>query len=283
MKKHPWQPRPPLSREALDTAWRRFMAVDGGQRAAAFAYSAFFALFPMVLLTVSVASYFLSPEEAAQMVVGFIEKLVPPGSGSHPLVFQAISRLAQARGQAGAIALLMLVWTSAQFFSTLVQGVNRAWGTTAGRWWNLPVKSLALLGVTAAAVLTGIGLPVIGRLAAGALHSSALMTAAERFSLFVLPWLAVYVCLAFFYRLAPHRRTSYAEVRFAALCATALLYVSQAVFVIYFRHFTSLNAVYGAFGGLMGLLLWFYVSGCIFIFCACLSAAQAGATERRNG
>jgi uncharacterized BrkB/YihY/UPF0761 family membrane protein len=41
------------------------------------------------------------------------------------------------------------------------------------------------------------------------------------------------------------------------------------------NHFATLNAVYGAFGGIMALLLWIYVSGCIFIFGACLCAGQA--------
>jgi Ca2+-transporting ATPase len=36
-----------------------------------------------------------------------------------------------------------------------------------------------------------------------------------------------------------------------------------------------LNAVYGAFGSIMALLLWIYLSGCIFIFGACLCAAQS--------
>jgi Ca2+-transporting ATPase len=34
------------------------------------------------------------------------------------------------------------------------------------------------------------------------------------------------------------------------------------------------NAIYGTFGGIMALLLWIYISGCIFIFGACLCAAQ---------
>jgi uncharacterized BrkB/YihY/UPF0761 family membrane protein len=45
---------------------------------------------------------------------------------------------------------------------------------------------------------------------------------------------------------------------------------------------TGLNAIYGAFGGIMALLLWIYLSGCIFIFGACLCAAQAEALNTRN-
>ncbi|MDA8131881.1 MAG: YihY/virulence factor BrkB family protein [Elusimicrobia bacterium] len=266
----------------LDAAWRRFLHIDGLQRAAAFAYSAFFSLFPGILLTVSAASYFLSPGEASYLVLDFIENFVPYGAGTNRVVFQTLSRLAQARGQASAVALLMLVWTASQVFTTLIQAANRAWGTQGTNWWKLPLKSLAVLAVTAFAVLAGIGIPMAAKLAAGLLHSTVIVPAAHRLALFALPWAAVYLCLAFFYRLAPHRRTSYAEVRLAAFLATLLLYAAQSVFVFYLRHFASLNAIYGAFGGLMALMLWIYISGIIFVFCACLSAAQAGAVERAH-
>jgi len=64
-------------------------------------------------------------------------------------------------------------------------------------------------------------------------------------------------------------------MRVAALCATVLLQAADSLFVIYLKYFATLNAVYGAFGGIMALLLWIYLSGCIFIFGACLCAAQA--------
>ncbi len=267
----------------LGAAWRRFLHIDGLQRAAAFSYSAFFSLFPGILLTVTAASYFLSPGEASYLVLNFIGNLVPYGAGASKAVFQTLSRLAQARGQAGALALLMLVWTASQVFTTLIQATNRAWGTQGTNWWKLPLKSLALLAVTAFAVLAGIAIPIAARVAAGVLHSTVIVTAAHRLTLFVLPWAAVFLCLAFFYRLAPHRRTAYSEVRLAALLATLLLFAAQSAFVFYLRHFASLNAVYGAFGGLMALMLWIYISGIIFIFCACLSAAQAAAAGRAHG
>ena len=63
----------------------------------------------------------------------------------------------------------------------------------------------------------------------------------------------------------------------AALCATVLLRSGETLFVIYLQHFARLNAVYGAFGGMMALLLWIYLSGCVFIFGACLCAGHAEA------
>jgi len=86
--------------------------------------------------------------------------------------------------------------------------------------------------------------------------------------------------LSLFYRLAPRQQTHFSQVWAGALCATALLYAAQSLFVIYLKDFATLNAVYGAFGGIMALLLWIYLCGCIFIFGACLCAAQAEGAQR---
>ena len=80
-----------------------------------------------------------------------------------------------------------------------------------------------------------------------------------------------------FYKLAPRRPTRFAEVWVATLCATLLLQAAESLFVIYLKNFSTINAIYGAFGGIMALLLWIFLSGCIFIFGACMSAVQAEA------
>jgi YihY family inner membrane protein len=53
------------------------------------------------------------------------------------------------------------------------------------------------------------------------------------------------------------------------------LQLAETLFLIYIKNFSTLNAIYGAFGGIMALLLWLYIPGCIFILGACLCAAQA--------
>ena len=267
----------------LALAAQKFNQIDGGQRAAAFSYSALFALFPAIILFVTIASFFMDKGEAAAMVITYAEGFIPATAEVRDYVFEAVARVIKARGQAGSVALLMLVWVSAQFFTTLIQAANRAWDTGRSRWWKMPLKSLTLLGVVTLSVVAGLGIPMLAKLAAGALHSQYLLPAAHKLTLFFVPWLALFLSLMFFYKLAPHRRTRYAEVWLAALCASLLLYCAQSLFVLYLTKFAALNAVYGAFGGLMALLLWLYLSGVIFIFCACLSAAQAAGKGQAHG
>lgn len=259
---------------AVRLAGQKFMLIDGGQRAAAFAYSFILALIPALILFVTAASFFMERGRAAGAVISYTENFVP-AAGGQGHVFDAITQVIKARGSAGLFALLMLVWAAAQLFTTLIQASNRAWGTTGSNWWKLPLKSVSLLGILTLGVVAGVGIPMLAKLAAGALHSKFILPTAYKLSLLFVPWLAVFFSLTFFYKLAPHRRTKYSEVWLSAFCASVLLYWAQSLFVLYLRHFSAFNALYGAFAGLIALLLWVYVSGVIFIFCACLSAAQA--------
>ena len=241
----------------LKLAAQKFMHIDGGQRAAAFAYSAFFALFPLIVLFVTAATMFMNRPSAAAAVITYVERVVPISGEMQTYVFDTLSRVIKSRGQASVVALAILIWVAAQFFTTLIQA------------------RLALLFTISGAVLAGIGVPLMGKISGGLFKTGTFLPLAYKFWLFVLPWLIVFLSLAFFYKLAPHRRTRYSEVWLAALCATLLLHAAQSLFVLYLKHIASLSALYGAFGGIMALLMWIYLSGVIFIFCACLCAAQA--------
>lgn len=263
-------------RAILQLAIKKFFLIDGTQWAGAFAFNAFFSLFPLIILLVTIASTFTSWDSAGAKVISYIEDYIPLSGEMQGYIFNTVAGVMKTRGQASVVAFLILIWVTIQCFTTLIYATNRAWGTAVHNWWRLPLKSLLLLGITAVAVFIGIILPMLAKLAQAALF------AVNDFNNWiyavgglVIPLLVVFVSLSLFYKLAPHRSTRFAEVWVAALCATLLLQAAEGLFVIYLKNFSTLNAVYGAFGGIMALLLWIYLSGCIFIFGACLSAAQA--------
>lgn len=257
-------------------AARRFLRIDGTDWAGAFAFNAFFSLFPLMILLVTIASAFIDRGLAGTAVIAYVETYVPIGGDMQNYIFDTVAGVINARGPAGAVAFIILAWVTLQCFTTLVSATNRAWGTAGYSWWRLPLKSLMLLGITAGAVLLSIGAPVPAQIARDWLFPmSDFRSWVYTLLSFFIPLLVLFLGLSLFYRLAPRRPTHFSEVWVGALSATALLLVAESLFVIYLKHFATLNAVYGAFGGIMALLLWIYLSGCIFIFGACLCAARA--------
>ena len=265
----------------LRRAGNRFFEIDAAQWAGAFAFNAFFALFPIVVLFVTIASFFVDRERAGNEVIAYLESHVLISGPMQHQIVETIAGVIGARERAGTIAAFILLWTALQCFVTLIIATNRSWRIPGHNWWRLPLKSLVLLGSTVGAVLLGLAVPMLLRM------TKAWLFPTHDFGSwmygvggFLIPSIVVFLGLSLFYRLAPRRPTRLSEVWAAALAATVLLRVGESLFVIYLKNFATLNAVYGAFGGVMALLLWIYLSGCIFIFGACLCASQAESLRR---
>ncbi len=259
----------------LGFAGKKFADIDGAQLAGAFAFNAFFSLFPLMILLVTVVSTFVDREIAGKEVIASMEGYVPISGEMQQYISSAIAGVINARDKASTVASLALAWTALQCFATLIVATNRAWASAVYNWWRLPLKSLVLLGSTAGAVLLGMAVPVLMQMTRGWLfplydYRSWVYDLVS----FFIPSTVIFTGLILFYRFAPSRPTRFVEVWAAALCATVLLRAGENLFIIYLKDFATLNAVYGTFGAIMALLLWIYLSGAVFIFGACLCASQ---------
>lgn len=264
-------------------AFKKFLRIDGTEWAGGFAYNAFFSLFPLMVLLVTVASVFFDHERAGSQVIAYVETYVPIEGDMQSYIFDTIEGVIEARGRASLFAFLILLWVAHKCFTTLISATNRAWDADAYSWWKLPLKSLVLLGIMVMAVLLSIATPMLVKMAKEFLFpANDFQSWVYTLGGFFIPWLVVFCGLSVFYKLAPRRRTRFSEVWVNALWTTVFLFLAESLFAFYLENFAELNAVYGTFGGIMALLLWIYLSGCIFIFGACLCAAQAEQRTKRD-
>jgi Ca2+-transporting ATPase len=259
----------------------KYSAIDGEQRAASFAYYAFFALFPLLLLLVAIGSYFFDPARVGTVVLDAVSRYVLVDSDKHDLVRQTIRGIIKARRGVGSFAIIGLIWSSLRFFQSLLRGVNRAWGTHEYTWWRLPIQNMLMVGVLASALLVGLLAPFVLRSVEAMIWHLDLSFGAHLivfgFQLvrFMLPSGVLFYGLTMFYMLAPRRRTSFGEVWVGALVVTLLLQLLQTLFILYAKNVAHFNAVYGAFGSVIAVLMWVYLSGSVIILGGCLCAAQA--------
>ena len=266
--------------------WRaliKYDETDGEQRAASFAYYAFFAMFPLILLLITIGTSFLkTPEaqaEATSKIMEYVSKYLPQDS---QVVINTINGVVKSRKSAGLIAFAVLAWSAMKFFQALVHGVNRAWGTKEYSWWRLPIKNLFMTAVLASALLLGSIIPtILDQIEYQYWRHSWEVGLDFIFvkSLFqilrpLVPPLVLFYAFAMFYKLAPRRRTLLREVWSAALFVTASLEILQRLFTLYAKNIGHFNALYGTFGSVVALLLWIYLSGSIIILGGCLSAAK---------
>src|SRR5690349_14102555 len=71
-------------------AFSKYLDTDGEQRAASFAYYAFFALFPLILFFVSIGSIFINEADVARLVITFVGSYMPMGDDAGNAVIKTI-------------------------------------------------------------------------------------------------------------------------------------------------------------------------------------------------
>lgn len=252
-------------------AFQRYSQINGEQCAASFAYYAFFSLFPLILLSVAVGTFFVPDRlQAALQVVKQVEEYLPLQAKDKVVLVDTIVHAIQNGWRAGIFGILALIWSALRFFQALVIGVNRAWGFKDYNWWKLPLKNLFMIGILMSALVLGLLAPLIFvfintfyyldiNLIVGVLPM-------------ILPPAVLFYGLLMFYKFAPRKPARFSQVWIAALVATLFLEFGQNVFVWYLGAFTSFNALYGVFGTIMGLLLWIYFSGVILLLGGCIAA-----------
>lgn len=249
----------------LCAAARRFSAIDGEEWSAAFAFHVLLSLFPLIVLTGAISSLLLTREVAVTLMVGVLQRLVPLDAPMAHAVANATAGVIDGRGGLSLVG--VLIWSALGCFVALVQGVARASAGARGGvgGWRTTRKGLLLLAFTVVALLAGTAGPAL-----------LLVDAPDTLSIaapVVVFALLLFGSVAAFYRHAPQHRPK-RRVWPVALAVSVLIHGSEGLFFAMLRSF-HLSTVYGALGGVVGLLLWVYAAGAVFLLGACVCAVRS--------
>lgn len=282
----PSKPRVNFMGSIWATCWRaavKFHETDSEQRAASFAYYAFFALIPLLVLFITIGSHFFgNQEQATNEVFRILSQYMDVDAGSSNEVKATVNSFMRSRLGSGIISFLIVFWCAIRLFQALVHGVNKAWGTRELNWWVLPLKNLIMTAVFASVLLLGIIAPAIIN---GVEHYYFLYRPDWPFVQdlgktvfwllrFLLPPLLLFYGLAVFYISAPRRKTTLREVWLEALWVTLALGGLQKLFILYAGKAAKFNVVYGTFGSVVALLMWIYFTGAVILLGGCFCAAR---------
>lgn len=261
-----------LFAQNVGRAIHRYGLIDGEQCAASFAYYAFFSLFPLILLCVAMATAFVQDGEVtAGKILIQVDQYLPLQESDRVLLLHTVQGVIEHGLGAGVLGFLVLAWSSLRFSQALVIGVNRAWGLKDYNWWKLPLKNLLMIGIIISAIALGLVTPFAFDRVAELFGWGNVVT---HIFTSILPTLVLFYSLLLFYILAPRRNVRFAVAWPAALLGTVALEMGQSLFGIYVTRIAHFNAVYGAFGSIIALMFWIYVSGVIVIFFGCFAATN---------
>ena len=239
--------------------------------AAAIAYFAIFSLFPIILLSISIASISLGSMMDQQLIIQKLE-FVAPALGQ--LLGQNIDEIMLARGTVSLVALVGLIWSASTIFYVLTGTLNEIWDNKRSRSM-VKRRGLAILFVLGLVGLVLFLASFVGSMIANfrillpdqiiPIEGSISFVAAILFDI------ALFMVL---YIMLPHGPSTWREILPGAIAAGLLWELAKKVFLFFISTYLSIsNMVYGSVAAIIAFLVWAYLSGLIFLFGAFLSVS----------
>jgi membrane protein len=240
--------------------------------AAALSYYFVFALFPFLFLLTTLTAYIPYFRASADTLLARAQDILPPQAMR--LVHAHVEGLvARPRPRFLAVSLLLALYSASRGVNAVRAALNLAHDVRESRpFWKTEVLAF---GMTAGGTL--LVLAAVTGLAAG---GSAGFWLARRVGaaapyLFVWHWLrwpvtagAIALCAALGYHLLPDldRKTRrFKLLTPGSLLGTVTWFLTTWGFGEYAAHWASYNITYGAIGGVIVLMTWFFLTGFIFL------------------
>ncbi len=252
-------------------AIREAIKPDSSITAAAIAYFALFSLFPLTLLSISIASFTLGPLMDQQLIVQKLE-FIAPALGQ--LLGQNISEILRTRGPVTILALFGLIWSGSTIFYTLTQSLNGIWLNKRRRpvWKRRGLAILFVLALVGPALfLASFAGSIIANLRIWLPDQIIPIRNTISFVVATLLDIALFMLL---YILLPHGASTWREILPGAIGAGLFWELAKKAFLLFVSTYISAsNLVYGSVAAIIAFLTWAYLSGIIFLFGAYLSVS----------
>lgn len=241
--------------------------------AAAQAYYYLLAIVPLLILLLSILPYLqIDPQRA----VDFIGTILP-GEVARTFEDNIVNVVSQPSGGLLTFGILGTLWSASNAMNAFIQATNQAYDVEETRSF-IAKRGMAILLTLfmLTAVIIALVLPIFGGAIIDMINSFLNLPSQTEIIFQILRWvvsiLVMSIVLACLYKFAPNKHFPFKEVLIGAVIATALWQLVSLGFSFYVANFGNYNATYGSLGGLIVLMLWFFLTGLILVVGAEINA-----------
>jgi membrane protein len=235
--------------------------------AAALTYYGLLSLFPALIALVSIVGLVGDPATTTKTITEMVTKLGP--SSAADTFAGPIKSITSNRSAAGILLIVGIataLWSASSYVGAFMRAANIIYETPEGRpFWKLrPLQILVTLvmlillaAVAMALVLTG---PIVDAVAGPLGVGSTAVSIWNIAKWPVLLGVVVTMFAVLFYAAPNVKLAGFKWVTPGALLAIVLWLVASAAFAFYVANFSSYDKTYGALGGVVCLLVWFWIT-----------------------
>lgn len=241
--------------------------------AAAQAYYYLLAIVPLLILLLAILPYLqLDP----QRVVDFIGTILP-GEVAATFEETIISVVTTPSGGLLTFGILGTLWSASNAMTAFIDATNQAYDVEETRSF-IKKKGMAIILTIfmLVAVIVALVLPIFGGAIINIITEFLNLPQQTEIIFQVLRWVisiaVMSIVLACLYKFAPNKHFPFKEVLIGAFIATVLWQLVSLGFSFYVSNFGNFSATYGSLGGLIILMLWFFLTGLILVVGAEINA-----------
>jgi membrane protein len=258
--------------------------------AAALTYYGLLALFPALIALVGVIGFFADPAGATQTITDVVSQLGPSSAAdtfAGPI--QSVTSSSSTSGIMAIVGIAVALWAASNYVGAFMRASNVIYETPEGRpiWKLRPLQMLVTLVIVVLAAITLLALVVSGPLAeaiGGAIGLSDAAVTAYQIAKWPILALLVITIFAVLYYASPNvKLRGFRWVTPGAIFALVVWIVASAAFAFYVANFGSYDKTYGSLGGVVAVLVWFWITNLAILFGHQLNAERERSQELAEG
>ncbi|HYN07130.1 MAG TPA: YihY/virulence factor BrkB family protein [Vicinamibacterales bacterium] len=262
-------------KEILKRTFRDTLKDDAQGLAAQLAYYFFLSLFPTLLCVIALASLF-PLQNLTDEVVTLLQPVAPEAVIA--IIREQMLKIADG-GDTTVLSLGLLgaLWSSSAAMGAVVNAMNRAYDIEEGRpWWRVRITAILLTVGLAFFILTALTLvlagPQLADLAARWFGLATVWAWIWKLVQWPLVFLLISTGVGLIYYFAPDAEQEWVWITPGSIVAAALWLLGSLGLRYYVLTFTDYEATYGTVGGILVILLWFYLTGLVIVIGAEMNA-----------
>jgi membrane protein len=258
--------------------------------AAALTYYGLLALFPALIVLVSIVGLVGNPESTTKTLTDIVTKVGPDSAAT---TFEGpIRQVTESRATAGFALIastLVALWSASGYLGAFIRASNVIYETREGRpFWKLrPLQLLMTLVVVVLLAVMAVGVVLTGPIVSDVAEPVGISDTAVsiwNYAKWALIAALFLLMIALIYYASPNvKQRGFKWITLGGLVALLVWLIASAGFGIYVSQFGSYNKVYGSLAGVVVILIWIWITNLAILFGHELNAERERDVQLKQG
>ncbi|WLD95325.1 YihY/virulence factor BrkB family protein [Alkalihalobacillus sp. AL-G] len=226
------------------------------------AYYFLLSLFPFLIVSITFITSIVDPNQLLRL----IDVYGPPELMD--IILENMSVINQQGGTILSVGIIITIWTASNGMNAIIRALNKAYDVPENRHFILArgvaiLLTFGMLFIIVVAMLLPVFGEMIGKLFTyiGLSHFESIWNAIR----WVISSVLIVGVITMIYVFAPNKKLIVKDVWIGAVVATIGWQLVSWGFAFYVNSFSNYSATYGSLGGIIVLMLWFYLSGMMLL------------------